>query len=530
MKDIKVFIIPAEENRKTQGYFDYKKNEIYLMDFVDKQTAKENLLHEAEHAVQHHEGMATGSDTKVQNIEKAFSETVQRISDLAALVSDTVGEYVYDYMALDRLTNKIFGPKGADFAIEITKGRLEASKADYESQATAKQKAKAEEYIKLYKSIRKSLYVDHNQALRLEQARYKTGTEKTKQTNYYAYWDTLGEEEARLVAMLARKDVNNLSEKDQKLREDLLYAIRKAPKTIARNATEFLWRFSKAGDGKSESFMDAGYELNRNGKGEEILGTFDEADDKVALANSLAYLHFVMGNDNLSIVLFGETNSSPVSLHLEEVGSNVSIESRLRNAVTTIKPTSVKEDIDKAGGKKSWLGKQWRKFYRAWVDKNIDIKDFDEILSNALGRVLSASESIYNKVQMAMSKASGVAHGLIEGDEKHLKAINSEMKRKPMKYIKATLANVLDMVNAEKMDKVAPNYLAKFGEGYTWVEAFGTYLGWRRLAEMARLHREAFNEEHADWLARKQAYEAWANSGRIGDNPQVAAYKEWEAY
>ena len=530
LKDIKVFIIPAEENSKVEGYFDFKKNEIYLMDFVNNQNAKENLLHEAEHAIQHHEGMATGSDTRVQNIEKAFGDTVQRISDLATLVSDTVGEYVYDYMALDRLTNKLFGERGADFAIEVAKENLKLSKGEYEAKATTKQKAKAEEYIKLYKSIRKNLYVDHNQALRLEQARYKTGTEKAKQTNYYAYWDTLGEEEARLVAMLARKDFDNLSQKDKNLREDLLYAIRKAPKTIAKNATEFLWRYSKAGDGKNLSFRDAEGELVDNNKGDEIVNTFNTADDKVALANSLAYLHFVMGNDDLSIVLFGEINSPTVSLHLEKVDNANSVESRLRNAVTTVKPTSVKEDIDKAGGKKSWLGKQWRKFYRAWVDKNVDIKDFDEILSNALGRALTAGESIYNKVQMATSKAAGVAHGLIEGDEKHLKAINGEMKRKPMKHIKATLANVLDIVNAEKMDKIAPDYLSKFGEGYTWVEAFGTYLGWRRLAEMARLKREAYNQELAEWTARKAAYNAWVDSGKIGDNPQVAAYKEWEAY
>lgn len=206
-----------------------------------------------------------------------------------------------------------------------------------------------------------------------------------------------------------------------------------------------------------------------------------------------------------------------------------SVENRLRKAVTTHHPTDLREDIEKAGGKKGWLDKQWRRFYRAWVDKNVDIKDLDEILSGFLGRALKSDESIYDKVQMANSTAAGVAHGLIEGDSKHLKSLNKNMK-KPMKHTNATLANVLDIVNAEKMNKIAPDYLAKFGKGSTWVEAFGTYLGWRRLAEMAKLKRIAFAEEHAEWEARNRAFNEWVANGKIGDNPQVAAYKEWEAF
>ena len=149
------------------------------------------------------------------------------------------------------------------------------------------------------------------------------------------------------------------------------------------------------------------------------------------------------------------------------------------------------------------------------------------LLEETLGRALTESEKIYNKIQTVGSNASGLITALVTGDERHIRAINSKLGDKKLKNV--TMSKVLKAISADKMNKAAPNYL-KENRFNNWVEAFGTYLGWRRLAEMAKLHREAYLEERAEWLARKQAYDAWVSGGRVGENPQVAAYNEWEAY
>lgn len=232
------------------------------------------------------------------------------------------------------------------------------------------------------------------------------------------------------------------------------------------------------------------------------------------------YYNYLAG-DNDGGAAFG------VDVFAEEKENSNGINDRLRKAVVTKKPATLKEEIQGSNGITNWLKQQWKKLYRDWVDKNHYIKDLDALLEETLGRALSESEKIYNRIQTVGSNASGLITALVTGDERHIRAINSRLGDKKLKNV--TMSKILKAISADKMNKAAPDYLKK-NKFNNWVEAFGTYLGWRRLAEMAKLHREAYLEERAEWLARKQAYDAWVASGRVGENPQVAAYNEWEAY
>lgn len=166
-----------------------------------------------------------------------------------------------------------------------------------------------------------------------------------------------------------------------------------------------------------------------------------------------------------------------------------SAKDRLRNAVVSTDPTSISKEV-KEQGYKGWLKGKWNNFYRDWVDKNNSLHGLDEAFSMKLGRKLEDGEKIYDKVQMIPATAAGMSEALIEGDERHIEAINQRLKKKRLPW-RVTLSMVLKTIDKTLMDKAYPNYLKD--NGYKdWVDAFGHYLGYRRMAEMKRLHGDDY--------------------------------------
>ena len=509
LKDVKVET--KEKSTEEGGHYDHKKNTITVRDAGENsEWYKRALIHEMEHAIQAHEGMARGSNP--EKIIDFFQKTREVMLRSVLKYSDEASDY---FEGASQLMLDEFMLYGGDF--KAKKEEVKGYKEDFYAIATPEEIKDVERYLSVLKNNLKNM--EENEMSVIGDPEY---------ADTLTYMNTLGEEEARMAMYFTKEKAEGLSEYDKELSEKVVNQIEKLPKKVAKIATKYIFDSSSARS-DSQDWKFSEYELGQHPKGQALIDEMMKAENKADFFDSLAPLHFIMGHDDHSVIFLGDGGKVYSEKNSGIDIGGPSVETRLRKAVTTVKPTDFNEEIDRAGGKKSWLNKQWRKFYRSWVDKNIDIKDLDGILSGFLGRSLTSDESIYNKVQMANSAAAGVAHGLIEGDAQHLKSLNKGMK-KPMKHTNATLANVLDIVNAEKMNKIAPDYLAKFGKGSTWVEAFGTYLGWRRLAEMARLKREAYNQELAEWTARKAAYNAWVDGGKIGDNPQVAAYKEWEAF
>ena len=169
--------------------------------------------------------------------------------------------------------------------------------------------------------------------------------------------------------------------------------------------------------------------------------------------------------------------------------ANASAKDRLRNAVVSTDPASISKEV-KEQGYKGWLKGKWNNFYRDWVDKNDSLHGLDEAFSMKLGRKLADGEKIYDKVQMIPATAAGMSEALIEGDERHIDAINGRLKKKHLPW-KVTLSMVLKTIDKTIMDKAHPNYLKD--NGYKdWVDAFGHYLSYRRMAEMKRLHGDDY--------------------------------------
>lgn len=160
-----------------------------------------------------------------------------------------------------------------------------------------------------------------------------------------------------------------------------------------------------------------------------------------------------------------------------------------------------------------WMIDAKKNAYTNWIDKNDSLHGFDEAISMGLGRKLSDDESVYNKAQTMRANAAGLASALIEGDERSIEAINERLKNKKLPH-KVTLAMVLDTVNRKVMDKRYPDYLQR-NDFKNWADAVGTYLGCMRLREMAKIVRDAYESELAEWRA----------NGSKGKMPEFKPYK-----
>lgn len=160
-----------------------------------------------------------------------------------------------------------------------------------------------------------------------------------------------------------------------------------------------------------------------------------------------------------------------------------------------------------------WMIDAKKNAYTNWIDKNDSLHGFDEAISMGLGRKLSDDESIYNKAQTMRANAAGVSSALIEGDERSIEAVNERLKNKKLPH-KVTLAMVLDTVNRKVMDKRYPDYL-RSNDFKNWADAVGTYLGCMRLSEMAKIVRDAYAAELAEWR----------DNGSKGKMPEFKPYK-----
>lgn len=481
---------------------------------IPAERIKRTLLHELQHIIQEKEGMAVGTSPK--DISISYSKTVDAYWNEAGKIGKKAQTCLTKYSEWVGYDVNPFGTKASKQEKIDSKADYIKAKESFEAVASAKNK-------KLLKELLRKIKI-------LAEQTKESLKNKSKGENGFnqAYLDALGEEEARMVQYNANA---SLSEKDQKIKTELEDMLGEMVDEEAELATHYLYGSGRAIAGDVEMSNAEKQELDAFGEELSMFGwdsfvnLFNSSDDKKAVADSLAHLYFIMGHDNRSIVFLGD-GGKVLSVEAADASPQDSLLARGTKAVVTKKPQSVIDDV-KNEGWRGWAKHMFRKFYRNWIDKNIDIKDLDVAVEGVVGRAVTDDESIYNRVQMIGSNAAGLTHTLINGDEKHVKAINTRLNRKQMKY-KVTLAAVLDMVNDNIM-KPYEDYLKASGCN-NWVEAFGAYLGWRRLKEMARLHREAFAQEHAEWAARKRAYDAWANSGRIGKNPLLADYEAWEAY
>lgn len=150
----------------------------------------------------------------------------------------------------------------------------------------------------------------------------------------------------------------------------------------------------------------------------------------------------------------------------------------------------------------SWLEEQKNRFYRDFVDKNDAFHKVDAQIEAVTGKKLKENSKLYNKVQVLKALISGAATTLIEGNEHSMSALRERIgstvdanknpkKAKRAEQLKAkfnlvTMKDVMQTIEYKKMDKAHPDYLEKHGLN-NWREAFGNYLGARRLLELMHL-------------------------------------------
>lgn len=153
----------------------------------------------------------------------------------------------------------------------------------------------------------------------------------------------------------------------------------------------------------------------------------------------------------------------------------------------------------------SWLEEQKGKFYRDFVDKNDAFHKVDDQIEAITGKKLAENSKLYNKVQILKALISGAATTLIEGNEHSMSALRERIgstvdakknpeKAKRVEQLKdkfnlVTMKDVMRTIEYKKMDAAHPDYLEKHGLN-SWREAFGNYLGARRLLELMRIAEE----------------------------------------
>lgn len=146
---------------------------------------------------------------------------------------------------------------------------------------------------------------------------------------------------------------------------------------------------------------------------------------------------------------------------------------KIANAFTN---TERKGTIETA---KDFIKEGFKDFRAHWLDKNDNLRKFDEI-TQMIGEM-----SLHQNVQNIPATAAGLLKSVCEGDAQSIKAANQHLKNVKMKH-NVTLAMALNEINKDVMDKAHPKYLEANGFD-SWQNAFGAYLGVERELEMSSI-------------------------------------------
>lgn len=158
----------------------------------------------------------------------------------------------------------------------------------------------------------------------------------------------------------------------------------------------------------------------------------------------------------------------------EEVHYSVaSPKHKIANAFTN---TERKGTIETA---KDFIKEGFKDFRAHWLDKNDNLRKFDEITQ------MTGEMSLHQNVQNIPATAAGLLKSVCEGDAQSIKAANQHLKNVKMKH-NVTLAMALNEINKDVMDKAHPKYLEANGFD-SWQNAFGAYLGVERELEMSSI-------------------------------------------
>lgn len=158
----------------------------------------------------------------------------------------------------------------------------------------------------------------------------------------------------------------------------------------------------------------------------------------------------------------------------EEVHYSVApAQHKIANAFTN---TERKGTIETA---KDFIKEGFKDFRAHWLDKNDNLRKFDEITQ------MTGEMSLHQNVQNIPATAAGLLKSVCEGDAQSIKAANQHLKNVKMKH-NVTLAMALNEINKDVMDKAHPKYLEANGFD-SWQNAFGAYLGVERELEMSSI-------------------------------------------
>ena len=146
---------------------------------------------------------------------------------------------------------------------------------------------------------------------------------------------------------------------------------------------------------------------------------------------------------------------------------------KIANAFTN---TERKGTIETA---KDFIKEGFKDFRAHWLDKNDNLRKFDEITQ------MTGEMSLHQNVQNIPATAAGLLKSVCEGDAQSIKAANQHLKNVKMKH-NVTLAMALNEINKDVMDKAHPKYLEANGFD-SWQNAFGAYLGVERELEMSSI-------------------------------------------
>ena len=148
-------------------------------------------------------------------------------------------------------------------------------------------------------------------------------------------------------------------------------------------------------------------------------------------------------------------------------------QNKIANAFTN---TERKGTIETA---KDFIKEGFKDFRAHWLDKNDNLRKFDEITQ------MTGEMSLHQNVQNIPATAAGLLKSVCEGDAQSIKAANQHLKNVKMKH-NVTLAMALNEINKDVMDKAHPKYLEANGFD-SWQNAFGAYLGVERELEMSSI-------------------------------------------
>ena len=137
---------------------------------------------------------------------------------------------------------------------------------------------------------------------------------------------------------------------------------------------------------------------------------------------------------------------------------------------------------------KDFFKEHAKNLYSDMIDKNHILKSFDELTKSTGGL------SVYEQAQGLPSTTAGMLKAITMGDALSIEKANLHLKNVKMKH-KVTLAMVLDKINKKAMDEKHDGYLEQNGFD-SWANAFGAYLGAKRLLEMGRIAK-AQNEPYS---------------------------------